>query len=116
MPGAYKDEFFEIEKNLEEIDRIINGANINELDIKSIEELVANLRQTLGEIERKLTEFTREIEKTSERLTDANLNLASLNNKVEELEIDMKKLRDNATSLVEENVEGAYNLTKGEYC
>lgn len=24
----------------------------------------------------------------------------------------MKKLRDNATALVEENVEGAYNLTK----
>ena len=112
LPGAYKDEFFEIESKLEEIDRIINGANINELDIKSIEDLVANLRQTLGEIERKLTEFTREIEKTSERLTDANLNLANLNNKVEELEGDMKKLRDNATSLVEENVEGAYNLTK----
>lgn len=70
------------------------------------------MRQTLGEIERKLTEFTREIEKTAERLTDANLNLANLNNKVEELEVDMKKLRDNATALVEENVEGAYNLTK----
>lgn len=112
LPGAYKEEFFEIESKLEEIDRIINGANISELDIKSIESLVNTLKLTLSEIEKKLTEFTREIEKTTERLTDANLNLVNLNSKVEDLEIDMKKLRDNATALVEENVEGAYNLTR----
>ena len=112
LPGAYKQEFSTIEAQLSEIDQIIAGANVTALDVKSVEQLLSNLRQTLVHIETKLNGFQADIDKTSERITDANLNLASLQNKVGDLETDMKRLRENATALVEENVEGAYNLTK----
>ena len=112
LPGAYKQEFAAIEAQLAEIEQIIAGANITALDVKSVEHLLANLRQTLLHIEQKLAGFQSDIDSTSERITDANLSFANLQSKVAELEGDMKRLRENATALVEENVEGAYNLTK----
>lgn len=112
LPGAYKAEFAAIEAQLAEIEKIVSGANISALDVKGVEQLLSNLRQTLLHIEGKLAGFQSDMDSTSERITDANLNLASLQSKVSELEGDLKRLRENATALVEENVEGAYNLTK----
>lgn len=115
LPGAYKQEFGSIESQLVEIEGIIASANVTALDVSSVEQLLGNLRKTLLHIETKIGSFQSDIDATSERVTDANLALASLQSRVGELEEDMKKLRENATALVEENVEGAYNLTKEAY-
>jgi len=44
-PGAFEKEFQEIEEKLEEVKRIVAGANISEEGLQELLERIANMRQ-----------------------------------------------------------------------
>lgn len=106
MPGVYTDQFEDMEKKLDEVRRILSQANVTNVDIDGLQNLVDELRINLTRSEDRLEDLDREIDNTTQRIYDANQQLGSLQLNADKLREDAKELEKNATALQEENVEG----------
>ncbi|XP_054168822.1 laminin subunit beta-1-like isoform X2 [Oppia nitens] len=110
--GAYTNEFTSIENSLNDVELILGGQNITDADIKTIEEMIEQLRKNLTDTQNILNGFDGQMDSVNKRITAANLALSDLRRKSQDLQFQADTLRENATKLQEANVEGAFNITK----
>jgi len=111
-PGAFRAEFKQMEEKLDEVRRILAGANITDSDL-------ARLEGQLNVIRTNLTEGQDLVESVESDLTDTTIRIESSYNKIEavkkrieSLKRAAEDLKNNATSIKELDVAGAYNSTK----
>ena len=110
--GAYTNDFNIIDSNLNEIESILAGQNITEADIKTIEDMIDQLRRNLTETQNILTGYDQQMEGINKRILAAQLALNDLRRKSQELQFEADALRENFTKLKEADVEGAFNITR----
>ncbi|XP_054721557.1 laminin subunit beta-1-like [Uloborus diversus] len=112
ITGAYSKEFAAMESKLEEVREILADANITGSDIEDLQDMVDMLRQNLTITQEHLDVIDHELDNTTQKIYDANLALADLRRRADDLTNDAQTLKTNATVLQEANVEGAFNITK----
>ena len=110
--GAYTKQFTQIEENLKEVEKILQGQDINEMDLDKVRDMIADRKNELNSLKESLAENESQLESTKTNILNVNFKLEMLRNKSDELEEQSKKLKEEATLLQEANVEGAYNITK----
>ena len=114
-PGAYKDQFADIENKLSEIHRLISGTNVTEDDVREVESLVNELRKTLRLIQTKSEEYDSKIEDIAGRTAQTNIKLANMRDRATHLQREISHIKENGTQLQAANVEGAFNITQDAY-
>lgn len=110
--GAYTRQFTEIESSLKDVDDILAGQDIDEIDLDRVQQMINDHRQSLNGLQDTLNEYEKNLNDTKSDILNVNFKLQSLQDKSRQLEGDAKKLKEEATTLQEANVEGAYNITK----
>jgi len=114
-PGAYKDEFADIENKIVDIDTIIMGANVSKDDVQNVEKMINELKRNLQKLQNKLNGYDKKIDANLAKNTQANLILFNLKQRATTMKEDINHLRDQATQLQASNAEGAFNLTQDAY-
>lgn len=111
VTGVYTEQFEEMEAMLEQVRQILAQANVTNVDIEDLQGLVDELRQNLTRNGDRVRDLDEEVDNTTQRIYDANQQLASLQTSAQKLQELAKTLQTNATAVQEENVEGALNIT-----
>lgn len=110
--GAYTKEFVDVEKKIEIIKMILQNTTVSAQDISEIDSIIENLRKQLTESEVNLKSTDNYLDKLNEEMTLAAVEIENLKVKSEKVKEMSSALKENATTLQEENVEGALNLTR----
>ncbi|KPM03150.1 laminin subunit beta-1-like protein [Sarcoptes scabiei] len=110
--GAYTKEFTQIELNLDEINKILEGQNINKFDLERVQHMIMEAKTNLLSLQDTLNNHEKQLEDTKTNVIDVNFKLDLLANKSAELEAEATALKERTFTLQEANVEGAYNMTK----
>lgn len=110
--GAYTKEFVDVEKKIDIIKMILQNTTVSAQDINEIDSIIENLRKQLTESEVNLKSTGESLDKLNEEMTLAAVVIENLKVKGEKVKAMSSELKENATTLQEENVEGALNLTR----
>lgn len=110
--GAYTKQFTQIELNLDEINKILEGQNINKFDLERVQHMIEEAKSNLANLQEALNNHERQLEDTKTNIINVNFKLNALANKSMELELEANQLKNETFALQEANVEGAYNMTK----
>ena len=110
--GAYTRQFTQIEENLKEVEKILQGQDINEVDLEQVQHMISEARENLLELQDILATHEKHIEDTKTGVIKTNIKLDELTAAAKRLKIEAEELKEEATKLQEGNVEGAYNITK----
>lgn len=113
--GAYTKEFEDIEKKLDVIRNILNSTDVSTRDIKKINSKIDALRKKLEESEKHLGGTDSVLDKLTEEMNLAAIELQNLDEKSDKIKKMAESLKENATQLQEANIEGALNLTRDAY-
>lgn len=110
--GAYTKQFTQIEENLNEVDKILQGQDINEMDLEQVQHMIAEARDSLVDLQDVLGAHEKQMEETKTGIINNNIRVDILANQTRALKLEAERLKEEATQLQEGNVEGAYNITK----
>ena len=114
-PGAYKDQFADIEHKLSEIHRLISGTNVTEDDVREVEKLVNELSEALRLIQSKSEDYDKKIENIVQRTVHVHMILANMKDRATYLQQEIAQIKENGTQLQAANIEGAFNITQDAY-
>lgn len=110
--GAYLDEFNDMEKQLDRVRELLANANITNLDIGNLQKVMDQLKQELSANSAALTNVNDELDSTTQRITDAKLQLNDLRKKKDDVDNEAKDLKEEARKLQLADVDGALNITR----
>lgn len=110
--GAYTKQFTQIEENLNEIDKILKGQDINERDLTDVQHMIEDIKDDLNQLNQLLNGHEKTLDDTKTKVIQTDLKLNELLKQSENLKTEAERLKEDATTLQEANVEGAYQLIK----
>lgn len=108
--GAYAKEFTEIENKLDRIKHILDNQKLDEGAIKDLARQIEELAKMLRALEKTLTDYEKEAERTTNRTIVVQDALRDFDRIADKLTILIDGLRENATQFQEWNVDGAHAI------
>ncbi|XP_006825989.1 laminin subunit beta-1-like [Saccoglossus kowalevskii] len=111
-PGAYDDEFQEMEDKLDKIKKLLVAPNVTEAEVEDLQKDLADIRDGLTGYEKQLDEIEDDLPKIEDRKLDADDELDRLEKAAGNLAKKAKDLEDNVTDISLSDVEGAFNSIK----
>ncbi|KAF5272841.1 hypothetical protein FQR65_LT00437 [Abscondita terminalis] len=107
--GAYTKEFDEMQKQLNEIDILLNSTKY--IDVNSIEKQLADLSLRINETETgQMQDLYNLLDNSTQSITVAKRELSNLESEKNLLQDKIKELENDGTALQEANVQGALTL------
>nr|XP_012215232.1 PREDICTED: laminin subunit beta-1 [Linepithema humile] len=110
--GVYSHEFDDMEESLNEVRDLINNTTISAQDLDVLDTLADELTKNISDSAKDLEEANNLLENLNQRVNLGDVALKKLKNRTNSLHETAAKLRENATRLQEENVQGALNVTQ----
>lgn len=110
--GVYSQEFDDMEKSLDEIQNLIGNTTIISKDLDELDIIANELTMNISDSAKQLEEANNLLESLSQRVSLNDVALKKLRNRTNSLHESATDLRENATRLQEENVQGALNVTQ----
>lgn len=110
--GAYTKEFEGMKNKIEVIEQLLANTTISTQDITDIQDFVEDLRKHFDSSLEVLQKAEGDLESINSKINLANVGIDGLRNKSELIKQAATELKNNATRLQENNIEGALNLTK----
>lgn len=112
---AFESEFLEMERKLEEVRRILDGADTSIEGLDEIQHRIQIIRQNLTSSSTQLDEVDNQSRDTSTRIEIVNNRIESIKIRIDLLKKNAQDLRDNATKIQELDVTGAFNSVRESY-
>lgn len=110
--GVYSQEFDDMVGSLDQVKALINNASIRSQDLDELNVLAAQLKRNVSLSTKELEEVNNLLENVSQRVNLGDAALKNLKNRTNNLHQAAADLKENATRLQEENVQGALNVTQ----
>lgn len=110
--GVYSQEFDDMEKSLNEVKALISNTTITSQDLDALNTLADELEKNISESAKELEDVDNESENLSQRVNLGDVALKKLRDRTNSLHEAAADLRENATRLQQENVQGALNVTQ----
>ncbi|KAH9510041.1 Laminin subunit beta-1 [Bulinus truncatus] len=109
---AFDEEFKLMQKNIDEINKILNQINFTQVDIKDIQDMLDRVKTNLTESTKSLNAVDGDLRATSARVKTGSIAVEKLKEDLKSLKDSANQLRENATKIQIQDVRGAYNKTK----
>lgn len=110
--GVYSQEFDDMVESLDQVQALISNASIRSQDLDELNDLAIELNNNVSTSTKKLEEVNNLVENVSQRVNLGDAALKNLKNRTNSLHQAAADLKENATRLQEENVQGALNVTQ----
>lgn len=110
--GVYSHEFDDMEESLNEVRDLISNTTISAQDLDALDILADELAKNISDSAKELEEANNLLENLNQRVNLGDVALKKLKSRTNSLHESAAKLRENATRLQEENVQGALNVTQ----
>ncbi|CAK9826445.1 Laminin subunit beta-1 [Anthophora retusa] len=110
--GVYSQEFDNMVSSLDQVKALISNASIRSQDLDELNDLAIDLNEKVSKSTKKLEEVNNLLENVSQRVNLGDAALKNLKNRRNNLHQTADDLKENATRLQEENVQGALNVTQ----
>ncbi|XP_054000952.1 laminin subunit beta-1 isoform X1 [Hylaeus anthracinus] len=110
--GVYSEEFDDMDESLAQVKALISNASIRSQDLDELNNLAAELSNNVSLSTKQLEDANNRLENVNQRVNIADAALKALKNKTNNLHQTAADLRENATRLQEENIQGALNVTQ----
>lgn len=110
--GVYSQEFDDMDESLVQVKALINNASIRSQDMDELNELAIELNKNVVHSNKQLEEANSLLENLNQRVNLDDAALKNLENRSNSLHQTAADLKENATRLQEENVQGALNVTQ----
>ncbi|CAK9803904.1 Laminin subunit beta-1 [Anthophora quadrimaculata] len=110
--GVYSQEFDNMVSSLDQVKALISNASIRSQDLDELNDLAIDLNEKVSKSTKKLEEVNNLLENVSQRVNLGDAALKNLKNRRNNLHQTAADLKENATRLQEENVQGALNVTQ----
>ncbi|XP_076236766.1 laminin subunit beta-1 [Calliopsis andreniformis] len=110
--GVYSQEFDDMVNSLDQVRALVNNASITNQDLDELNNLADELKNNVTLSAKQLEEVNNLLESVSQRVNLDDASLKNLKNKTNNLHQAAVDLKENATRLQEENVQGALNVTQ----
>lgn len=110
--GVYSQEFDDMVNSLNQVRDLISNTTIKSQDLDELTELAEELSKNISNSAKQLEEVDNMLENVSQRVNLGDVALKKLKNRTNSLHQGAMELKENATILQEENVQGALNVTQ----
>lgn len=110
--GVYSQEFDDMDNSLNQVRDLISNTTIKSQDLDELTELAEELSKNISNSAKQLEEVDNLLENVSQRVNLGDVAFKKLKNRTNSLHQDAMELKENATILQEENVQGALNVTQ----
>ncbi|KAG7208341.1 hypothetical protein KM043_014577 [Ampulex compressa] len=110
--GVYSQEFDDMLESLNQVSALVNKTSVRGQDLEELNKLADDLETRLTLSTKGLEETNNLLETVSQRVILADVALKNLKNKTNGLHEQAAGLKESATRLQEENVQGALNVTQ----
>jgi len=107
----YKDNFGEIETNLQEVRSILEGGSISNEELEGVHKKIEEITDLLTGTTQELDSLDSKLADTKQAIVQAKSTLAFLKSDADRRKDQAMDMKDTITRLQEANVEGALNLT-----
>ncbi|XP_077998074.1 laminin subunit beta-1-like [Glandiceps talaboti] len=111
-PGAYDDEFLEMEMKLDKIKKLLTAPNVTEEDVTELQEDLDKIKDDLDGYEKQLDDIEDDLGDVDKRVPNANDELDKLEDAANNLAQRAKELEDNVTDIRLSDVGEAFNSIK----
>ncbi|XP_066582072.1 laminin subunit beta-1 [Prorops nasuta] len=110
--GVYSQEFDDMVKSLDQVSSLISNTSIRSQDLDELDHQADQLANSINSSTKNLEEADILLESVSQRVNLGDVALKNMKNRTSSLHQRALDLRENATRLQEENVQGALNVTQ----
>ncbi|XP_035719159.1 laminin subunit beta-1-like isoform X1 [Vespa mandarinia] len=110
--GVYSQEFDDMVNSLNQVRDLISNTSIKSQDLDELTDLAEELSKNISNSAKQLEEVDNMLENVSQRVNLGDVALKKLKNRTNSLHQGAMELKENATILQEENVQGALNVTQ----
>ncbi|KAI4494129.1 hypothetical protein M0802_009163 [Mischocyttarus mexicanus] len=110
--GVYSQEFDDMVNSLNQVRDLVSNTSIKSQDLDELTSLAEELSKNVSDSAKRLEEVDNLLENVSQRVNLGDVALKKLKNRTNSLHQGAMELKENATILQEENVQGALNVTQ----
>ncbi|XP_055883837.1 laminin subunit beta-1-like [Biomphalaria glabrata] len=109
---AFDEEFKLMQKNLDEINSILNQVNFTQVDIKDIQDMLEVVKTNLTESTKSLNTVDEDVSKRTARIKNGEIQIELIRDRLKSLKDQADQLKVNATNIQIKDVGGAFEKIK----